>query len=465
LTGIVHQQGTNPLSNRTWTYDAAGRIVQYTSTDGNSSYSYDNTDQLTAVDRSDLADEAYSYDANGNRTNAGYTNSTNNRLTGDGTFTYNYDNEGNRTKRTKTTTGEVTNYSWDYRNRLTRVEERNNSNQLLKSAIYTYDIFDRRLSKTVDPDGAGTLPAIVERFIYDRDHILLSFDGNSNLTHRYLHGAMLDQILADDRGNNLTWMLTDNIGTVRDIVNNSGAVQNSLKYESFGKIASQTNASVETRFGYTGRELDSESGLSYYRARYYDPAVGRFISEDPISFVGGDVNLYRYVGNSPVDGIDPMGTIALVDDVTIIAIVVISIGIGIAASNISKTLSKNDDREKKRVDDISIPFNPPCDENQGLHRGRIQAQGGGTEKSVPWARNTPPTKTEGLTYLMILKSQLTKRELKDREKLFPKVEKWINSAAQAGGVSAYVQQKFQKPDSKDIRIDVEVTKGLAFIPD
>jgi uncharacterized protein RhaS with RHS repeats len=193
--------------------------------------------------------------------------------------------------------------------------------------------------------------------------------------------------------------------------------------------------------------------------------VGRFISEDPISFVGGDVNLYRYVGNSPVDGIDPMGTIALVDDVTIIAIVVISIGIGIAASNISKTLSKNDDQEKKRVDDISIPFNPPCDENQGLHRGRIQAQGGGTEKSVPWSRNTPPTKTEGLTYLMILKSQLTKRELKDREKLFPKVEKWINSAAQAGGVSAYVQQKFQKPDSKDIRIDVEVTKGLAFIPD
>ena len=59
-------------------------------------------------------------------------------------------------------------------------------------------------------------------------------------------------------------------------------------------------------FRYTGRELDSETGLYYYRARYYDPSVGRFISEDPINFIGG-TNFYRYVGNSPLDFVDPFG--------------------------------------------------------------------------------------------------------------------------------------------------------------
>ena len=64
---------------------------------------------------------------------------------------------------------------------------------------------------------------------------------------------------------------------------------------------------MEFRFGYTGREQDAETGLDYYRARYYDSAVGRFISEDPIGFGAGDANLYRYVGNSPTNYTDPSG--------------------------------------------------------------------------------------------------------------------------------------------------------------
>jgi RHS repeat-associated protein len=242
--------------------------------------------------------------------------------------THTYDNEGNRIKRTETATGEVTNYTWDRRNRLTKVETKNGAT-VTKLVTYIYDVFDRRIGKSIDPDGSGILPAIIERFIYDRDHILLSFDGSSNLTHRYLHGAMLDQILADESNGQVLWTLTDNLGTVRDLVNGAGAVQNRIKYDSFGNITSQTNASINTRFGYTGRELDAETGLYYYRARYYDAAVGRFISEDPISFGGGDVNLSRYVGNNPVDKTDPYGLEEGVSIPDIIGNILVGIGAGV----------------------------------------------------------------------------------------------------------------------------------------
>jgi RHS repeat-associated protein len=64
---------------------------------------------------------------------------------------------------------------------------------------------------------------------------------------------------------------------------------------------------VDFLFAYTGRERDEETGLYYYRARYYDPAVGRFVSEDPMGFAAGDTNLVKYVGNRPTTSVDPTG--------------------------------------------------------------------------------------------------------------------------------------------------------------
>jgi RHS repeat-associated protein len=94
---------------------------------------------------------------------------------------------------------------------------------------------------------------------------------------------------------------------VRDVVDDSGAVLNHVVYDAFGGVTSQTNASVVFRYGYTARELDAESGLQYNRARYLDSFTGKFISEDPISFQGGDFNLSRYVFNSPITHLDPDG--------------------------------------------------------------------------------------------------------------------------------------------------------------
>jgi RHS repeat-associated protein len=99
------------------------------------------------------------------------------------------------------------------------------------------------------------------------------------------------------------------LGTIRDVTSNIGAIQNHITYNKFGRFITQTNPNVRSRFNYTGREFDGEAGLYYYRSRYYDPVGGRFIGEDAIGFLAGDPNLYRYVGNSPVNAIDPFGLI------------------------------------------------------------------------------------------------------------------------------------------------------------
>jgi RHS repeat-associated protein len=103
----------------------------------------------------------------------------------------------------------------------------------------------------------------------------------------------------------MVWALADHQGTVRDLIDDGGSVIEHRSYDSFGNLTS--TPTFDFRYGYTGRERDSETGLEYYRARYYDSAVGRFISEDPIGFAAGDSNIYRYVSNNVVNSIDPSG--------------------------------------------------------------------------------------------------------------------------------------------------------------
>lgn len=261
LINLTHRNGENILAQYSWVYDGANRIIQQISPDGTSNYSYDATNQLTGVDNNNLADENYSYDNNGNRINDGYFTGENNQLVFDGTYYYQYDGEGNLTKQTEIFTGQITSYEWDYRNRLTKVVVTDSNGNVIKSAQYAYDVFDRRIEKSVDADGDGSATASVERFVYDGEHIALVFDGNSNQTHRYLHGTQIDQILADESATGVNWALTDNQGTVEYVVDDSGNVLNRISYDSFGQVISETNSEVDFRFGYTGREFDDETGL------------------------------------------------------------------------------------------------------------------------------------------------------------------------------------------------------------
>jgi RHS repeat-associated protein len=115
-------------------------------------------------------------------------------------------------------------------------------------------------------------------------------------------------VLAEESGNQTRWFLADHQGTVKDVVDASGAIVDHVTYDSFGRIIGQTG-NIDLRFAYTGREWDEETGQYYYRARYYDAAVGRFISEDPITFNAQDTNLSRYVGNNLINKKDSSGLI------------------------------------------------------------------------------------------------------------------------------------------------------------
>jgi RHS repeat-associated protein len=301
LIKLAHVKGASTVASYDYSYDNADKLARtISSVDGTSNYSYDATNQLTGASHTAQTNEAYAYDANGNRTSGGTVTGVNNQLLSDGTYSYQYDGEGNRTQRTEISTGKVTEYVWDYRNRLTGVLFKDAGGSVTKTIDYIYDGNNQRIGKRIDG-------AVTERYVIDRNQIALVFDGAGTQTHRYLYGTQVDQVLADETGVSTNWMLGDNQGSIRDVVDGNGVVIDHVVYDSFGKVQSQSNSGYDLRYGYTGREQDNETGLDYYRARYYDASNGRFISEDPLGFGAGDGNLTRYVGNSPVNGTDPSG--------------------------------------------------------------------------------------------------------------------------------------------------------------
>src|SRR4030095_6313192 len=114
-----------------------------------------------------------------------------------------------------------------------------------------------------------------------------------------------DETFSRTEGTNLQSVLTDGLGSTMSLLDSAGAAQTEYTYEPFGHTKPVGAASGNSS-KYTGRE-DDGTGLYYYRARYYSPTLQRFISEDPISFSGGDTNLYAYVGNDPINFVDPSG--------------------------------------------------------------------------------------------------------------------------------------------------------------
>ena len=230
-------------------------------------------------------------------------------------------------------------YKWDNRNRLIEVTFKNNSDVTTKTIAYTYDANNRWLGETVK-DGGGT---VLEnrRFAYDGNQIVLQFDSTSgsnltagDLSHRYLWGEAVDQLMADEQvsADQTVWALTDHQNTVRDLATyntttHTTSIVNHRVFSAFGELLSQTNpqtstvAAVDSLFGYTGRAMSRFSenastggvtGIQNNQNRWYDAVTGRWLSQDPLGYWAGDANLYRYVGNDPNIYIDPSGQFQLI---------------------------------------------------------------------------------------------------------------------------------------------------------
>ncbi|MCI0359338.1 MAG: hypothetical protein L0211_12740 [Planctomycetaceae bacterium] len=315
--------GEGILAGYQYAYDVGSRFTSIDSyLDGLTSYTHDNTSQLTGADHTGQTDESYSYDRNGNRTMTGYSTGTNNQLLSDGVYNYTYDDEGNRLTKIKISTGEKEEYTWDHRNRLTGVTFKNSGGTVLKTVQHSYDVFNRWIKRSVDPDGPGSATAVDTYFAHEDGQIVLDFDGPaaSDLTHRYLWCEHIDQILASEDVTSLTsagnvlWPLTDHVGTTRDIADRNEStgvttVANHRRFDSYGNLLSETAPATDLLFAFTGRAFDESTSLQNNLNRWYDSIVGRWMSEDPTGFRGGDVALERYVTNDPLSHLDPTGEI------------------------------------------------------------------------------------------------------------------------------------------------------------
>jgi RHS repeat-associated protein len=339
LRNLAHFRGQTTFVEHTWNFDAANRMTQYiNSIDGTADYTSDAAGQLTAADYDYQSDESYQYDDNGNRITANgstYTTGSNNRLLSDGTYRYLYDAEGNRTHRFIDTNQngqldqgdtDITQYTWDHRNRLVKVEHRPHYAAAVDKVVeYFYDHQNRWVRRAIDADGNGHLDGR-RIFVYDGNQIVLDFWRNNSqdlqighLRQRYLWGPAVDQILAEETVDGGTadlvqWTLTDHLNTVRDIAkydpdDDMTTVVNHLIYDAFGRVTSESNPAVDSLFLFTARPFDSDTQLQNNLNRWYDPTVGRWLSEDPIGFAAGDENLYRYVGNRIAIYADPSGLI------------------------------------------------------------------------------------------------------------------------------------------------------------
>ncbi len=297
VVGVTHDVA-GVISSFSYTYDAAANRISAIESAGTNSYAYDAANRLVGASHPQATNpaESFNYDLLGNRLSShlssAYTYDAANRLLQDDTYDYSYDANGNQIGRVDRSNGDTTTYSYDANNRLVGVALPDGS-----SASYRYDGLGRRIEKRFG--------AKVVRYIYDNEDILLELDGANTVVARYTHGPGTDDPISQSRGGASFFYHADSVGSVREISDQLGAIVESYVYDSFGRIVGSTSG-VENPYSFTGREADSESGLLFYRARYYDPSTGRFLQQDPLGF-GGGANFYTYSLNDPVNHIDPFG--------------------------------------------------------------------------------------------------------------------------------------------------------------
>ncbi|MBE1161502.1 RHS repeat-associated core domain-containing protein [Dyella acidiphila] len=340
---------TGPQGTISYTYDAAGRRTSMTpAAQAQATYGYDNANRLTSIAQGSetvqLAYDAdnrrttltlpngitvnYGYDVASELTGLTYTQSNGTQL---GNLTYGYDADGLINSKTNSFTtdtlpmpttqaatfdlndretsfngtalsydanGNLTNdgtntYQWNARNQLTRVSQNGNA-----QLSFAYDAVGRRISKLVQ-GGAAT------QFLYSGLNAVQETQGST--INPILVGLNIDERFARNDVTGRTYFLTDQLNSTIALADPTGAILQQYSYDPYGNVtASNTTTGFTNPYQYTGREADT-AGLYYYRARYYSPTMGGFISEDPLGFDGGQESFYAYADGDPLDYNDPLG--------------------------------------------------------------------------------------------------------------------------------------------------------------
>jgi len=314
LLSLEHQLGANIMNSFAYAYDNVGNRTRKTDNVGTANYTFDPLNRLVEVMNPFASDPVgvFTYDEVGNRVDSNQnglsTFNSGNQLTGDVTFTYTYDANGNQIQKTNRATGLSTQFEYDAENSLIQLVREDG-----RVVRYRYDGLGRRIEKDVS--------GVVTHYIYDNEDILLELDGSGNILVFYTHGPGVDEPLIMERDLDSSGSFgtserffyhADGLGSVSELTDTSGTVAQSYAYSPFGQIEFQLDPTFVQPYTFTSREFDVETGLYFYRARVYDAITGRFFQVDPIGFTGG-VNLYPYVGNNPINLVDPFGLVSLKD--------------------------------------------------------------------------------------------------------------------------------------------------------
>jgi len=201
--------------------------------------------------------------------------------------TYAYEATGNRIKRQSATLTETLGYDFD--NRLKTYTAG------ATSASYTSNGLGERVSKTVG--------GVTTTSYQDGPEVVLEKTGTS--TTFYLRGPGIDDLIGRKVGVTWTYYHQDGLGSVVALTDAAGTILKSYAYEPFGSVR-KTTGTIANPWTFTSRPVDTESSLLFLRNRSYDPRTGTFLTQDPIG-IAGRINLYGYVGNNPLNLIDPFG--------------------------------------------------------------------------------------------------------------------------------------------------------------
>ena len=299
-----------------YTYDNANRLIQVAQGSSSTSFAYDNAGRRTSMTLPNGITVNYGYDSDSRISSISYQTGLANVI---GTLSYVYDAAGRRTQvggtlgRTNLP-ATLTSASYDVANELTSWNgtaitydaDGNMAND--GTASYTWNARNQLIGRGAtayqyDAYGRRTLNSAGNNLLYDGADATQESSGGTPVANRVVGGP--DEFFTRTDGTGTYTPITDALGSVLGLADSTGNIVTQYTYDPFGNTTASGAANGNVH-QYTGRENDG-NGLYYYRARYYSPGMHRFVSEDPIGFVGGNTNLYAYVGDSPTNLRDPSG--------------------------------------------------------------------------------------------------------------------------------------------------------------